>query len=179
MAQKVQLLGSFVHGPDLIILDEPFSGLDPVNQQALERIIADERGRGATILFSTHIMSHAERLCDNLVIVAGGRTRFTGSVADARAVLPAQVVLKTRSPLGDSLPGIATGAVRAEDGSYRFPLPDEGLDPVLRRVLDSGASIREISVERPDLHDVFVAMVGDPDGEDRRHVQGQPAEAAR
>ncbi|MGB7405760.1 MAG: ATP-binding cassette domain-containing protein, partial [Pacificimonas sp.] len=68
MAQKVQLLGSFVHSPDLIILDEPFSGLDPVNQAALEAIIAKERDRGATILFSTHIMGHAERLCDALVI---------------------------------------------------------------------------------------------------------------
>ncbi|EMD81852.1 ABC transporter ATP-binding protein [Pacificimonas flava] len=178
MAQKVQLLGSFVHGPDLIILDEPFSGLDPVNQQALERIIAGERARGATILFSTHIMSHAERLCDNLVIVGAGRTRFTGTVAEARAVLPAQVVLKTGHPLNGPLAGMPAASAQAADGTYRFALPEEGLEPILRHLLDSGASIREISVERPDLHDVFVAMVGDPDEEDGAHVGAPMAEVA-
>src|SRR5215217_185876 len=67
MAQKVQLLSAIVHEPELVILDEPFSGLDPVNQQALEQVIRDLATRGATVVFSTHVMQHAERLCDHVV----------------------------------------------------------------------------------------------------------------
>ncbi|NWN13349.1 AAA family ATPase, partial [Escherichia coli] len=83
MAQLVQLLGSVVHEPELLVLDEPFSGLDPVNQEKLEKLIRAERDRGATILFSTHVMAHAERLCDRLSIIAGGKVRFEGTVNDA------------------------------------------------------------------------------------------------
>src|SRR3546814_5595440 len=68
MAQMVQLIGSIVHAPDLIVLDEPFSGLDPVNQERLETLARREQARGATILFSTHVMAHAERLCDRIAI---------------------------------------------------------------------------------------------------------------
>ncbi|MBV7255817.1 ATP-binding cassette domain-containing protein [Pacificimonas sp. WHA3] len=166
MAQKVQLLGSFVHEPDLIILDEPFSGLDPVNQGALEAIITKERDRGATILFSTHIMSHAERLCDGLVIIAGGRTRFTGSVADARSVLPAQVVVKTRLPLDNAIGDLPGTFARDAAGRYRFPLPPEGLDATLKRLAAANVEIIELTTERPTLHDAFVAMVGDPEAKD-------------
>ena len=84
MAQLVQLLGSVVHQPDLLVLDEPFSGLDPVNQENLEKLIRGEQARGATVLFSTHVMAHAERLCDRLAIIAGGKRRFEGTVNDAR-----------------------------------------------------------------------------------------------
>jgi len=90
MAQLVQLLGSVVHGPELLVLDEPFSGLDPVNQERLEALILAQRDRGATILFSTHVMAHAERLCDRLAIIAKGTRRFEGTVAEARGVLPMQ-----------------------------------------------------------------------------------------
>ena len=88
MAQLVQLLGSVVHDPELLVLDEPFSGLDPVNQERLEALILAQRDRGATILFSTHVMAHAERLCDRLTIIAGGKARFEGTVNDARSLLP-------------------------------------------------------------------------------------------
>ncbi|MBU0865911.1 MAG: ATP-binding cassette domain-containing protein, partial [Alphaproteobacteria bacterium] len=91
MAQMIQLIGSIVHAPDLIVLDEPFSGLDPVNQERLEMLVRRERDRGATILFSTHVMAHAERLCDRLAIIARSQRRFEGTVDDARGLLPMQV----------------------------------------------------------------------------------------
>ena len=81
---KLQLAVALAHEPTLIVLDEPFSGLDPVNQNHLEQLILAERARGATILFSTHVMGHAERMCDALSIIAGGQVRFEGSVDDAR-----------------------------------------------------------------------------------------------
>src|SRR5690606_12224862 len=101
MAQLVQLLGSLVHQPDLLVLDEPFSGLDPVNQEKLEALILAERDRGATILFSTHVMAHAQRLCDRLAIIAGGRRRFEGTVMQARATLPMRAHFVPREGNGD------------------------------------------------------------------------------
>jgi ABC-2 type transport system ATP-binding protein len=159
MAQKVQLLGTFVHAPDLIVLDEPFSGLDPVNQQDLETLIRAERTRGATILFSTHVMAHAERMCDGLVIIADGRTRFAGSVDAARSRLPSQVVLVTERPLAD--PTALLPVFTLENGTrYRFPLPASGIEPLLAQLLAAGCGIRDMHIERPTLHDAFVAIVG-------------------
>src|SRR3546814_3090298 len=96
MAQMVQLIGSIIHAPDLIVLDKPFSGLDPVNQERLETLVRRERERGATILFSTHVMAHAERLCDRIAIIARSARRFEGTVDQARALLPMQDRKSTR-----------------------------------------------------------------------------------
>src|SRR5580700_11196007 len=94
MAQKVQLLSAIAHEPDLVLLDEPFSGLDPVNQQSLEAIIRGLADRGATVVFSTHVMQHAERLCDQVVLLARGRKMFDGAVDQARAAAPRRLVLE-------------------------------------------------------------------------------------
>jgi ABC-2 type transport system ATP-binding protein len=163
MAQKVQLLATIVHRPDVIVLDEPFSGLDPVNQQALETLIRGERARGATILFSTHVMAHAERLCDALVIIAHGRTRFSGSVDAARRTLPTRVALVTERPLAAAATVLPAGFVHDGGNGYRFDLPADGLEPTLRRLLDAGAGVRDLHVERPGLHDAFMAIVGGDD----------------
>ena len=80
MAQTVQLLGTLIHKPKLIVLDEPFSGLDALNQGRLETLIRAEAAAGATILFSTHVIAHAERLCERIAIIAGGKVRFEGAV---------------------------------------------------------------------------------------------------
>src|SRR6476646_8899882 len=87
MAQTVQLLGTIIHKPRLIVLDEPFSGLDAINQARLEELIRREARTGATIIFSTHVIAHAERLCEQIAIVAKGRVVFDGSVAKARGRL--------------------------------------------------------------------------------------------
>jgi ABC-2 type transport system ATP-binding protein len=159
MAQLVQLLGSVVHGPSLIVLDEPFSGLDPVNQEKLERLILAERARGATILFSTHVMAHAERMCDRLAIIAGGRLRFEGTVADARGTLPEQASYRPRRDdpaIADVLPADAR---HLADG-WRFTVPPEGIEDTLTRLIAAGHGIAGLSIERPSLHDAFVRIVG-------------------
>ncbi|MEG3152962.1 ATP-binding cassette domain-containing protein [Sphingomonas sp. ZT3P38] len=159
MAQLVQLLGSVVHEPDLLVLDEPFSGLDPVNQERLEALIVAQRDRGATILFSTHVMAHAERLCDRLAIIAGGKRRFEGTVADARGTLPMRAHYV---PHHDG-PGIAAllppDAERDADG-WRFIVPANGAEDVLKRLIEAGFGISGLSMERPGLHDAFVRIVG-------------------
>src|SRR5438105_3986880 len=82
MGQKVQMLASIAHDPELVILDEPFSGLDPVNQQVMEEIIRDMAKRNRTVLFSTHVMQHAERLCDRILLIAKGRKILDGTLAE-------------------------------------------------------------------------------------------------
>ena len=159
MAQLVQLLGSVVHRPALLVLDEPFSGLDPVNQEKLEALILAERDRGATVLFSTHIMAHAERICDRLAIIAGGKRRFEGTVGDARAMLP-QRVLYTPQDGGDAV-AAALPADAVRDGAvWRFELPPGGIEPLLATLIDRGHGIAGLSIERPGLHDAFVSIVG-------------------
>ncbi len=159
MAQLVQLLGSVVHQPDLLVLDEPFSGLDPVNQERLEALILAERDRGATILFSTHVMAHAQRLCDRLAIIAGGKRRFEGTVDDARGTLPQQVrytPVRPDAAIASLLPHDAV----VDGESWRFELPRDGIEPLLVRLIDAGHGIAGLSIERPGLHEAFVRIVG-------------------
>ncbi|KQU48336.1 ABC transporter ATP-binding protein [Sphingomonas sp. Leaf339] len=159
MAQIVQLLGSVVHRPDLIVLDEPFSGLDPVNQEKLEALIVAERDRGATILFSTHVMAHAERLCDRLAIIAGGKRRFEGTVDDARATLPAHVHYLPHRPDPAIAGLLPPDAVPVRNG-WRFMLPASGIEPLLVPLIEAGHGIAGLAVERPSLHEAFVRIVG-------------------
>ena len=118
MAQKVQLISAIVHEPELVILDEPFSGLDPVNQQALEAVIRGLAERGATVVFSTHVMQHAERLCDQVVLLARGKKVFDGTVREARGNAPRSLVLE--GALGAeqvaALPGVASAHAEAVVG---------------------------------------------------------------
>lgn len=160
MAQFVQLLGSIVHKPELIVLDEPFSGLDPVNQERLEALILAERDRGATILFSTHVMGHAERLCDRLAIIAGGRLRYEGSVAEARATMPIQAHYTPRDN-GEALAELLPADAVRDNGGYVFDVPESGMEALLAMLLESGHGIAGLSLERPSLHDVFVKLVGE------------------
>ncbi len=159
MAQTIQLFGTILHKPKLIVLDEPFSGLDAINQGRLEHMIRAEQASGATIIFSTHVIAHAERLCERIAIIAGGKIRFEGSVAEARDRLNAQVRLKTREADGSWRQALPPDT-RNEGGIWHFELPAQGIEPLLRALMDGGAGIEELSIERPGLHDAFVAIAG-------------------
>jgi ABC-2 type transport system ATP-binding protein len=159
MAQTVQLFGTIIHEPRLIVLDEPFSGLDAINQEKLEALIRQQARQGVTVLFSTHVIAHAERLCERIAIVAGGRIRFEGTVSDARDRLRPQVRLRTRVGDGAWRRALPADTV-VQDGTWLFALPDEGIEPLLRALLDGQAGIESLSIERPGLHDAFVAIAG-------------------
>ncbi|NWK94949.1 ABC transporter ATP-binding protein [Sphingobium lactosutens] len=159
MAQTVQLFGTIVHEPRLIVLDEPFSGLDAINQEKLEALIRAQARRGVTILFSTHVIAHAERLCERIAIVAGGRIRFEGTPGEARDRLRPQVRLRTRTVDGAWRRALPEDTM-AEEGAWHFALPDEGIEPLLRALIDDQAGIESLSIERPGLHDAFVAIAG-------------------
>ncbi len=160
MAQTIQLFGTIVHKPKLIVLDEPFSGLDAINQGRLEHLIRAEAAGGATIIFSTHVIAHAERLCERIAIIADGRIRFEGKVSDARDRLRPQVRVRTRAADGPWRAALPAGAELA-DGVWHFELPKGGIEPLLKALIDGGAGIEELSIERPGLHDAFVAIAGE------------------
>jgi ABC-2 type transport system ATP-binding protein len=160
MAQTVQLLGTIIHRPRLIVLDEPFAGLDALNQEKLEQLIRDQAAAGVTVIFSTHVIAHAERLCERVVIIAEGRSVFEGGVDEARGRLRPIVHLRTRAedgPWRDALPA----AAKKVGGEWRFELPEGGPEPLLKALIDGGAGIETLSIERPGLHDAFIAIAGE------------------
>jgi ABC-2 type transport system ATP-binding protein len=159
MAQTVQLLGTIVHRPRLIVLDEPFAGLDAINQGRLEELIRRETRAGATVIFSTHVIAHAERLCERVAIVAKGRVVFDGRVDEARARLRPIVRLRTRALEGPWRSAIPDDARRDGD-EWVFELPETGPEPLLKVLIDGGAGIETLAIERPGLHDAFVAIAG-------------------
>ncbi|MFL6783330.1 MAG: ABC transporter ATP-binding protein [Sphingomicrobium sp.] len=159
MAQTVQLLGTIIHKPRLIVLDEPFSGLDAINQARLEELIRREARAGATIIFSTHVIAHAERLCERIAIIAKGKVAFDGRVDEARAKLRPIVRLRTRAKDGPWRSAIPASA-RLEEDEYVFELPEGGPEPLLKALIDGNAGIDTLAIERPGLHDAFVAIAG-------------------
>jgi ABC-2 type transport system ATP-binding protein len=159
MAQTVQLLGTLVHEPRLVILDEPFSGLDAINQGKLEDMLRALAAKGTTVIFSTHVIAHAERLCENVAIIAGGKVPYAGSVDVARDRIPAQVRLETRHRDGPWRAALPPGT-RAEGRFWNFPLPESGVEPLLRALIEGDAGILSLSIERAGLHDAFVAIAG-------------------
>jgi len=159
MAQTVQLLGTIVHRPRLIILDEPFSGLDALNQQKLEELIRAQVAQGVTVIFSTHVIAHAERLCEEIAIIVGGRVAFSGSVEEARNRLRPRVRLETRARDGAWRAALPSDA-RSDGRYWHFELPESGVESLLKRLIEGEAGIETLSIERPGLHDAFVAIAG-------------------
>ncbi|MBB3034227.1 ABC transporter ATP-binding protein [Alteriqipengyuania lutimaris] len=160
MAQTVQLLGTLVHRPELVILDEPFSGLDAINQGKLEALIRQLAQDGTTVIFSTHVIHHAERLCSDVAIIAGGKVPYAGSVEVARDRLPPQVRLETRNEDGRWRAALPETA-RRDGEAWVFELPESGIEPLLRALIEGNAGIRSLSIERAGLHDAFVTIAGE------------------
>ena len=163
MQQKIQFLTCVLHEPDLLILDEPFSGLDPVNMRLLRDLILGEHERGTTIIFSTHVMAQAEALCDRIVMIDQGTKVLDESVSEIRAKYDPRVVnLEPLDPDADvaalsRLPGIRT--VEREGGAWKLHLTDRS-DPatVIREIVSQMPPAR-IELHRPSLEDIFVQIV--------------------
>jgi ABC-2 type transport system ATP-binding protein len=160
--QRAQIAAALVHHPSALVLDEPFSGLDPVNQERLEGLILEQRDRGATIILSTHVMAHAQRLCDGLVIIAGGQRRFVGTVEEARAMLPLGVRYRPRADADPAaIAALLPGDAIEKHGEWRFTLSDEGVEPLLSRLIAGHHGVEGLSIDRPGLHEAFVRIVGE------------------
>jgi ABC-2 type transport system ATP-binding protein len=164
MAQKVQLATAIAHEPELVILDEPFSGLDPINQNELEGAIRRLANAGTTVLFSTHTMSHAERLCDRFVILVKGRKAFDGTLDEARAEIPRTIKLESQSDLSflGAVKGVAK-VVPPTDGAKHWDIVlVKGADPqaVLAACFEQGVKLTRFDSSPPSLHEVFVILAG-------------------
>src|SRR5262245_4778554 len=158
MVQKVQVLAALVHDPELIILDEPFSGLDPVNQGVMEEVIDDLKRRGRTVLFSTHVMQHAERLCERLLIIASGRKVFDGTLDQARRTQSTRIRLRTHDNIGmlEEYAGIAQ-IESLGPSEFELVLKDGAtVQAILEACFLHRVRIENFSVHEPSLHDVFV-----------------------
>jgi ABC-2 type transport system ATP-binding protein len=167
MQQKVQFISALVHDPDLVILDEPFSGLDPINAQALKDAVLELKRRGKTVVFSTHIMDNAEKMCDSVCIIARGEKVLDGTVAGVKAEAGARNIALALT--GGAHNGV--GAVlqdrtlvnKADDHNNYFEIElAPGAEPqaLLKRLVDAGANIERFELVRPSLHQIFLQRVG-------------------
>ncbi|HWX22075.1 MAG TPA: ATP-binding cassette domain-containing protein [Candidatus Binatia bacterium] len=175
MGQKVQMLASLAHDPEFVILDEPFSGLDPLNQQVMEEIIRDMVRCNRTVLFSTHVMQHAERLCDRILLIAKGKMIFDGTISDAKRTIPRRVRIQTEDPIGPlraleevvdarlvPLAG-ADGHPNGHDGHTQWELElRENADPqhILQTCFAQRIRLDSFNQSEPTLHEVFMRLVG-------------------
>ena len=168
MAQKIQLLAAIAHDPEFHILDEPFSGLDPVNQQVLEGMVREIASRDRTIIFSTHVMEHAERLCDRIILMASGRKIFDGTTEAALAKAPRRVMLASEMDgLREMVVPFAEMLETQADGDICLTLkPDAQAHDILERSVAQGLRLSKYEPIRPTLHEAFVTLVGKDVGQD-------------
>jgi ABC-2 type transport system ATP-binding protein len=174
MQQKVQFIATLVHDPDLVILDEPFSGLDPINAQALKDAVVELKKRGKTVVFSTHVMENAERMCDAVCIIARGEKVLDGQVTEVRSSSGRRNVALALVPTasGNGRPsenGVGdvlrdTRLVRRFDDNNRYfeieLAGDADAQELLRRLVDAGARIERFELVLPSLHQIFIERVG-------------------
>jgi ABC-2 type transport system ATP-binding protein len=159
--QKIQLVTALAHNPDIVILDEPFSGLDPVNAMLLKDVVKEQIAKGKIVLFSSHQMSYIEEFCDDIAIINGGRVAISGDLSEIkRNYVRDKLIVKTtnKSPILSSLPLRTTDR---NDGSIMIKLssPDEKGEMMKR--LTSEFDVDSISVFEPSLNDIFVEHAGD------------------
>jgi len=173
MAQKVQLIAAIAHDPEFLILDEPFSGLDPVNQKLLEDIIREIAAQGRTIIFSTHVMEHAERLCDKIILLSKGQKIFDGELSAALAHAPRRLEIETPDKRAEAVFTPLAQTIRKDGDIYHIVLrPDKQSRHVLAASVKAKLNLIRFEPEKPSLHESFVNLVDKvEDSEDAQKVQ--------
>ena len=155
--QKVQLIITLLHEPNLIILDEPFSGLDPVNTEILKQVIIEEKERGATIIFSDHVMTNVEELCDDVVMIRDGKVILDGSVQEVRNQY-GKTRLFVSSSLSqtelEALPHVSKANL-TNQGTWRLILDDEAAGKELFDLLTKGQYIETFDQQAPTIDEIF------------------------
>ena len=159
MQQKAQLIVTLVHKPGIIVVDEPFSALDPVNTQMVKDLLLEEKQRGVTIVMCTHQMHQVEELCDRLVLINKGKAILYGETnAIRRQFAGNEILVRTTSTLPEGLPGIE--AVKPHNGSYLLSLEKNvSTQSVLRTLLEHNIAIEQFEIAMPTLDDIFIKVV--------------------
>jgi ABC-2 type transport system ATP-binding protein len=159
MQQKAQLITTLLHEPDLVIIDEPFSGLDPINTQMVKDLLREQRDKGVTILMSTHQMHQVEELCDRIVLIDHGRTLLYGGLEDIRRQFSGHAVI-VRTP--DDLPALP-GVEHVEQhnsSAHRLNLaPSTKTQDVLRMLVERGIQVDQFEIAAPTLDEIFINVV--------------------
>jgi ABC-2 type transport system ATP-binding protein len=163
MQQKAQLITTLIHEPELVIIDEPFSGLDPINTQMVKDLLREQRDRGVTILMSTHQMNLVEELCDRIVLIDHGRTVLYGDLDEIRQRFSGHaVIVRTPNPL----PSLA-GVVQVEQqnhSAYRLNLaPSTDAQEILRSLVAAGIQVEQFEIAAPTLDEIFIRVVQQDD----------------
>ncbi len=162
MQQKAQFIGTVLHEPDLLILDEPFSGLDPLNVDVLKKIVLEQRNRGATILLSTHNMDQAERLCERVVMIKDAHKVLDGTLSEIKreAWLEGHRQILLSLDAEDGLLKDKSLVASVEDrGTHVAVSLREGVEPqqLLEAAVRAGATVSRFEVSEPSLHEIFVS----------------------
>ena len=163
--QKIQFIAAILHDPDVLIMDEPFTGLDPVNVRLLKEAFLAMRDRGKTLIFSTHQMEQVEELCESIAIVDEGRVVVAGHVRDVKRAMNRQVVRLATDGDGhgvewlDTVPGVSVTAQREDYVELRVP-SDRDPEEILREALRRGDRVTRFEIAEPSLEEVFVEHVG-------------------
>ncbi|MDE2874601.1 MAG: ATP-binding cassette domain-containing protein [Gemmatimonadota bacterium] len=163
MQQKVQFIGTVLHNPELLILDEPFSGLDPINQEVLESIVLEQREQGATILFSTHLMEQAERLCERVCLISKSRKVLDGNLKEIKRRERSGVVAVEFEGDDRWLGRLGVTEIEKVGDAHHLPLnPRVDGDRILAAAVAEGVSLRRFELLEPTLREIFVRHAGDP-----------------
>ena len=188
MQQKIQFIAAVIHEPELLILDEPFSGLDPVNMRLLRDLVLAEHQRGATVIFSTHVMVQAEQLCDHIVMIDRGRKVLDASLPEIRQQFdPRTVLVEPLDPHADpdpvsTLEGVET--LHVDGSTWTVSLADGTAPSAAIRAIADRVDTARVELHRPTLEDVFIELVsrGTRDAEEvarlRAELRNEPAEVA-
>jgi ABC-2 type transport system ATP-binding protein len=166
MHQKLQFAVTVINNPELVILDEPFSGLDPLNQDLIKNIILEMRNEGKTIIFSTHVMHEAEKLCDFILLINKGKLILDDTLDNVRSRQSAHTVsveLEGDTAFVENLPMVT--AVKSEGNRLDVTLTDADTQQFLHALMQR-ARLRAFEVKVPSLHEIFVNLVGASDAED-------------
>jgi ABC-2 type transport system ATP-binding protein len=167
MQQKVQFAGTLLHDPELIVLDEPFSGLDPVNSQVMKDVVIDLAKQGRTVLFSTHIMEQAERMCDHIVIIARGEKVVDGTLTEIKSEFGGRhVALGFSRDKERAARVLADRHLVAKVDDYGASAdvelaPNAEAEALLEALVREGVGLKRFEVVEPSLQSIFIAKVGD------------------
>ncbi len=164
MQQKVQFIGTVLHDPEVLILDEPFGGLDPINQEVLEGIVREFQARGTTILFSTHLMDHAERLCERVCLISKARKVLDSDLKELKKRERKGLVAVEFEGDDDWLAGPEVVEIqKVEDGTHLRLKDGADHQAILRRGVAAGVRIDRFDLVEPRLHEIFVRHAGEPE----------------
>ena len=158
MSQIVQFVATIMHDPDLLVLDEPFSGLDPVNTELLKNLILELKSKGKSIILSTHVMNQVEELCDRFLMINKGRAVLYGSLDEIKSGFKSNSVFLKSDRLPEGLPGVAGSK---SHGEYLELLLEGSTSPddVLEALVKAKVSIDRFEVSTPSLHEIFIRVV--------------------